>query len=171
MLGVNYEKPHCRWTKPTNIEAIDIRNIHAHISVLAKDGFHPYEYQVGPAPDLSDVDCAFLPELAKYLIENGLSTLLGLQVIDQNDSQMLELILPISTIMLSTTDLHGCQPTRQTSWKFTKENGDLRVCKSYETHGRHANGHDVYNEGKPYPQLESFHDVKNALIEIGILCA
>lgn len=66
------------------------------------------------APDLSGIDCNFLPELANYLIEKNLSTLLGLQVIDidQNDSEMLELILPKSTIMLSTTDLHHCQPTR-----------------------------------------------------------
>lgn len=51
------------------------------------------------------------------------------------------------------------------------EDGDLRVCQSNETHGTHANGLDVFNKGKPYPLLESFQDVKNALIEIGILCA
>ncbi|KAM3066989.1 hypothetical protein ACMFMG_011771 [Clarireedia jacksonii] len=169
MLGVNYEKPHCRWTKPTNIDTIDIRNIHAHISVLAKDGFHPYEYQVGPAPDLSDVDSAFLPEFAKYLNENRLSTLLGLQVIDQDDSQMLELILPMSTIMLSTADLHDCNRARQTGWKFAIEHGKPRIHKPNETHGTHANGHDVFNEGTPHPQLETFSDLTNALVQTGIL--
>ena len=148
---------------------MDLSNVHGHIFLLTDHGFHPYEYQTGPVPDLSDVDSAFLPELADYLNTNNLSMLVGLQVIDQNPAHMLELILPQGTVMLDVSNLNGCVPTRQTGWKFELENGEPRVCKSNETHGRHANGHDIYNEGAPHPKLETFQDVKNALVEAGIL--
>lgn len=121
-------------------------------------------------PDLSRVNKAFFPELADYLHTNNLSTLIGLQIIDQSPAHMLELILPLATVMLNVTDLSGCAATRQTGWKFEDESGEPRVCKPNESHGRHANGHDVFNEGAPYPRLETFQDVKNALVEAGILC-
>jgi len=169
LLGVNYDKPYCRWARPTAIRTVDLSNVHGHIYVLTDYGFHPYEYQTGPLPDLSGVNSAFFLELAEYLVTNDLSKLVGLQVIDPNPTRMLELILPEGTIMLDISVLNGCVPTRQTGWKFESENGELRVCKSDETHGRHANGHDIYNEGTPHPKLETFQDVKNALVEAGIL--
>jgi hypothetical protein len=171
ILGVNYNKPYCRWARTTTIQTMDLSNVHGHIFVLTDHGFHPYEYQTGPVPDLSGVNSAFLPELADYLNTNNLSSLVGLQIIDQNPAHMLELILPLATVMLDISNLNGCVPTRQTGWKFEVENGEPRVCKSNETHGRHANGHDIFNEGAPHPKLETFQDVKNALVQTGILCA
>ncbi|KAK2813225.1 hypothetical protein FQN50_000903 [Emmonsiellopsis sp. PD_5] len=170
MLGVIYDKPYCRWARTTAIETMDLSNVHGHIFVLTDHGFHPYEYQTGPVPDLSGVNSAFLPELADYLNTNNLTTLVGLQIIDQKPACMLELVLPLATVMLDVLNLNGCVPTRQTGWKFEVENGEARVCKSNETHGRHANGHDIYNEGAPHPKLETFQDVRNALVEAGILC-
>jgi len=171
LLGVIYDKPYCRWARTTAIETVDLSNVHGHIFVLTDHGFHPYEYQTGPVPDLSGVSSTFLPELADYLNTNNLSTLVGLQIIDQHPAQMLELVLPLATIMLDVSNLNGCVPTRQTGWKFEAKDGEPRVCKSNETHGRHANGHDVFNEGAPHPKLETFEDVKNALVKTGILCA
>jgi hypothetical protein len=170
ILGVNYDKPYCRWARTTAIQTIDLSNVHGHIFVLTDHGFHPYEYQTGPVPDLSGVNSAFLPELADYLNTNNLSTLVGLQIIDQNPVYMLELILPLATVMLDITNLNGCVSTRQTGWKFEAENGEPRVCKSNETHGTYENGHKIYNEGAPYPKLATFQDVKNALVGAGILC-
>jgi len=94
---------------------MDLSNVHRHIFVLTDHGFHLYEYQTGPVPDLSRVNSAFLPELADYLNMNNLSTLVRLQIIDQNPARMLELILPLATIMLDVSNLNGCVPTRQTS--------------------------------------------------------
>jgi hypothetical protein len=148
--------PHCRWSKATMFRAIDLGNVHGHIFVLTNHGFHPYEYQAGPTPDLSQVGEAFLLELANFLNTNNLAMLVGLQVIDPYPSHMLELVLPQGTIMLDISNLNGCAPTRQTGWKFGVENGDPRVCKSNETHGRHANGHDLFNAGAPHPKLEIF---------------
>ena len=78
ILGANYDKPYCRWARPTEIRTMDLSNIHGHIFLLTDHGFHPYEYQTGPIPDLSEVDSAFLPELADYLNTNNLSMLVGL---------------------------------------------------------------------------------------------
>ncbi|XMA20327.1 hypothetical protein WAI453_013118 [Rhynchosporium graminicola] len=150
---------------------MDLSNVHRHIFVLIDHGFHPYEFQAGLLPDLSGINCTFFPELTDYLNTNNLSSLVGLQIIDQNPAHMLELILPLVTVMLDVSNLNECFPTRQTGWKFEVENGEPRVCKSNETHGRHANGHDVFNEGAPYLMLETFQDVKNALVQTGILCA
>ncbi|KAM7196605.1 hypothetical protein V8F33_006104 [Rhypophila sp. PSN 637] len=170
LLGANHEMPRCRWAKATAFRAIDLGNVHGHIFVLTDRGFRPYEYQTGPIPDLSQVDEAFLQELANFLKANNLATLVGLQVIDPYPTQMLELVLPQGTIMLDVSNLNGCTPARQTRWQFGIENGEPRVCKSNETHGRHANGHDIFNAGAPHPKLETFQDIKNALVRENILC-
>jgi len=110
--------PHCRWSKATMFRAIDLGNVHGHIFVLTNHGFHPYEYQAGPTPDLSQVGEAFLLELANFLNTNNLAMLVGLQVIDPYPSHMLELVLPQGTIMLDISNLNGCAPTRQTTFSL-----------------------------------------------------
>jgi len=57
---------------------MDLSNVHRHIFILTDYGFHLYEYQIGPIPNLSEVDSAFLLELADYLNTNNLSMLVGL---------------------------------------------------------------------------------------------
>jgi len=171
ILGVSYDNPHCRWARTTAVQTMNLSNMHGHIFVLRGHNFHPYEYQTGPLPDLSAVKRTFLPELANYLIENDLSNLVGLQIIDQNSAHMLELILPQGTVMLDVLNLNGCVPTRQTGWKFEAVNGEPRVCQANETHGRTATTHEIYNKGDPLPKLENFQDLKKALFEAGILLA
>jgi hypothetical protein len=34
-----------------------------------------------------------------------------------------------------------------------------------ETHGRTTTTHEIYNKGDPHPKLESFQDLRNALVE------
>jgi len=170
ILGVNYDKPYCRWARTTAIETMDLSNVHGHIFVLTDHGFHPYEYQTGPIPDLSGINSTFLQELADYLNTNNLSTLVGLQIIDRNPTHMLELILPQGTVMLDISVLNGCVPTRQTGWKFESEDGEPRVCQANESHGQTATTHEIYNKGDPHPRLETFQDLKHALVETGILC-
>lgn len=169
LLGVNHETPRCRWANATTFKAINLNNVHGHIFVLTDDGFHPYEYQAGPAPALSQVDDAFLVELAEFLRRNKLETLIGLQIIDSHPSQMLELVLPEGTVMLDVSNVNGCVPTRQTGWKFEVENGELRGCKVNESHAQNGTEHKVFNEGAPYPRMETLQDLKNVLAKAGIL--
>ncbi|KAL2258874.1 hypothetical protein VTK26DRAFT_7638 [Humicola hyalothermophila] len=169
LLGVNYEAPHCRWAKATAFQAIDLSNVHGHVFVLTDYGFHPYEYQAGPIPDLSQVDDTFLVELAGYLSKHKLEKLVGLQIIDPHPSDILELVLPQGTVMLDVSNVNGYVLTRQTGWKFEVENGELRACQANEMHAQTRTGHEVYNKGDPYPRLENLQDLKHVLAEAGIL--
>ena len=169
LLGVDHDMPRCRWAKVSLIQNVDLSSVHGHIFVLTDHGFRPYEYQTGPAPDLSRVNDAFIPELADFLSSNNLTELVGLQVVDSYPSNMLELILPQGTIMLDASNLNGCAPSRQTGWKFEVKHGEPRVCQANETHGQTRTGHEIYNQGDPHPRLETFQDLKHALVDAGIL--
>jgi hypothetical protein len=100
---------------------------------------------------------------------DNLSSFVGLQVIDQNPADMLELVLPQGTVMLDVSNLNGCVPTRQTGWKFEAENGEPRVCQANESHGQTATTHEIYNKGDSHPRLETFRDVVDALVQLQIL--
>jgi len=171
LLGVNHGTPRCRWAKATAFQAIDLSNVHGHIFILTDYGFHPYEYQAGPAPDLSQFDDAFFAELAEFLSKNNLETLVGLQIINPHPSHMLELVLPQGTVMLDVSNVNGCVPSRQTGWKFEVENGEPRVCQANEMHAQTRTGHEVYNKGDPHPRLETIQDLEHALAKAGILSA
>ena len=154
----------------TAIQHADLDTLHGHIFILTDHGFHPYEYQCGPMPDTCDVASNFLTELADYLVVNNLTILVGLQVIDPKARPMFELILPGGTVMVDVSNLNGCIPSRQTGWTFKVNNGEPGIRKPYETHARHANGHDVFNAGAPHPKLETFQDIKHALKSQNLIC-
>jgi hypothetical protein len=71
LLGFNYDKPYCRWAR-----LIANQRARGHIFVLTDHGFHPYECQTGPLPDLSQIGTAFLLELADYLNTHKLSSVI-----------------------------------------------------------------------------------------------
>jgi hypothetical protein len=79
-MGSNFENPSGRWTKVTEIYAVNLTIVHGHIFVLTSDGSIAYEYQDGPMPDLSSVRKEFFADFIDYLITNDLTNLLGLQV-------------------------------------------------------------------------------------------
>ncbi|KAF2184559.1 hypothetical protein K469DRAFT_688571 [Zopfia rhizophila CBS 207.26] len=153
MLGKNFENPLGRWTKPTDMNTIDLNTIHGHIFILKNNEFLAYEYQDGPMPDLSEVGQNFVAEFVNYITSNGLTDVLGLQVlIDGMESDMSELILERGTVMLDTSKVKGCVPTRITGWKFEVRDGEPRACQANETHAEMTSGnHKVFNSGKPEP--------------------
>jgi len=171
LVGENYDKPRCRWTKAVAIPAMNFDNVHGHIFVITEDGFHPYEYQMGTMPDISQVAGSFFEEFSSYVKSNGLTNLIGLQVTELDPVPMYELILPRGTVMIDVSSLNGCVPSRDTGWKFAAENAEPRVCTAYETHAKHSNGHDVFNKGSAEPNLETFQDVTHALRQEKILFA
>ncbi|KAI1413029.1 hypothetical protein F5Y13DRAFT_40654 [Hypoxylon sp. FL1857] len=171
LLGKNFEGPKGRWAKVTQIEAINPTTVHGHIFVLEKDGLCAYEYQDGALPDLSGVGKGFLQEFVNYLVANKLTDLLGLQVLGQCDDQpMSELILDEGTVMLDSSVIKGCSPSRVTGWKFEAEHGNARVRQANETHATMTSGnHKVFNAGKPHPKLDSVEDLKLALSGAGVI--
>lgn len=81
--------------------------------MLKDDGvFRAYECQGGALPDLSHVGKDFLPEFAEYLRVNGLTNLLGLQVLGCGSTSMSELILEGETVMVDGSALMGCEEPR-----------------------------------------------------------
>ncbi|PMD60551.1 uncharacterized protein K444DRAFT_528535, partial [Hyaloscypha bicolor E] len=164
ILGHSFIEPSGRWAKLIRIEEVNLADIYGHIFKLVDGGrFIAYEYIKGkasPLPDLFEVNSTFLLELAEYLITNNLLKLIGLQVIDPNPIYILELILPQRTIILDVSS---------TGWKFESKDSKLYIYQANKTYGQYTNGHDIYNKGSPYPKLETFEDIKNILIEVGIL--
>jgi hypothetical protein len=78
LLAHTSENPCGRWTKVTEIDAVDLSTVHGHIFVLTSDGFIAYEYQDGPTPNLSSIRKGFFVGFIDYLVINGLTNLLGL---------------------------------------------------------------------------------------------
>lgn len=170
MVGTSFENPAIRWAKVVNIDNFDPSALHGHIFALTKDGFCAYEFQDGPLPDTSSVGEDFLTELVIYIIENNLTSLIGLQVLGCGDRSMSELILDNGTVMLDSSVVKNTVPARITGWKFESVHGNPRVCQANETHsGMKSGNHKVFNAGKPLPKLENVEDLKASLVEAGIL--
>lgn len=155
----------------TEIDAVELSNVHGHIFVLTSDDFIAYEYQDGPIPDLSSVGKEFFADFIDYLITNGLANLLGLQVlIDGMDQSMWELILDQGTVMLNAAVIRRCSPTRIAGWRFEARDGQPRACQANEMHAMKTTGnHQVFNAGKPQPKLSDAVDLKKALVDVGVL--
>lgn len=129
-----------------------------------------YELQDGPLPDLSSVGPGFLDEFLAYILNNNLTSLIGLQVLGCGDGSMDELILDEGTVMVDSLSVKNTVPTRITGWKFETSDGNPRVCASNETHAKINTGnHRVFNAGKPIPKLENVEDLKAALAMAGVL--
>lgn len=83
---------------------------------------------------------------------------------------MWELILDQGTVMLDEAAVRGYSPTQITSWKFEVIDGQPRVCQSNETHAEKTSGnHQVFNAGKPQPNLSDVNDLKKALVDVDLL--
>ncbi|OAA47530.1 hypothetical protein ISF_09522 [Cordyceps fumosorosea ARSEF 2679] len=171
LLGENYDEPRCRWANSIAVPVMNLDKVHGHIFVMTEDGFHPYEYQMGTMPDISQVAGSFFEELSNYIKLNKLANLIGLQVTEPDPVPMYELILPRGTVMIDVSSLNGCIPSRDTGWRFAAKGAEPRVCTAYETHAKHSNGHDVFNKGSAEPKLETFQDVTHALRQKKILFA
>lgn len=171
MLGSNFENPCGCWTKVTDVGAVDLSTVHGHIFVVTGDGFIAYEYQDGPMPDLSRISKEFFRGFADYLVTNGLTNLLGLQVlIKKMDQTMWELILDQGTVMLDAAVARRSSPTRTSGWRLEARDGQPRVCASNEVHSRVTSGnHRDFNAGKPLPKIADVHELKRSLTDVGIL--
>ncbi|PPJ52943.1 hypothetical protein CBER1_11654 [Cercospora berteroae] len=170
LLGSTFNNPSIRWAKTVAIDSLDTSTVHGHVFVVTDNGLLPYELEDGALPDLSSVDEGFLSEFISYIIKHKLQSLLGLQVLGCGESPMIELILDQGTVMLESSQSHGVQSTRITGWRFESVDGRPRVCAANETHSKMTSGsHKVFNAGKPLPKLENVEDLKNALLDVGVL--
>jgi hypothetical protein len=128
MLGTTQVNPPGVWIRQVDIEDVEPKNIHRHIFTLTQDqGWHPYQYQEVPLPNLSKVDPGSIRNLSKYLKDNKLGALLRLQVLSESSTPATELILADLTCMLNPSDTIGVSPHRTTKWVFKKRTGFAHV--------------------------------------------
>ncbi len=96
-----------------------------------------------------------MADFSRYLTDNNLVDVIGLQILGDgscNSHSMSELILDQGTIMLDTSLVKNCEPTRVTGWSFDSSNGNPQVCIANETHSKMTTGnHEVFMQASPYP--------------------
>ncbi|KAJ9143271.1 hypothetical protein NKR19_g6874 [Coniochaeta hoffmannii] len=172
LVGTN-DLDHYRFVKQTKLDDLDVNNVHGHIFALTDHGFRPYEYQTGMLPDLSGIDVdAFLEEMASFLRENSLQSLVALQILDSNCKlDMVEFVLPCATIMGRASDVKGYVKSRVTGWRFEMEDGRLCECKANESHGQTGGpqGHIIFNEGAPHRKPETIEEALGVLESRGMI--
>ncbi|KAK3685729.1 hypothetical protein B0T22DRAFT_482677 [Podospora appendiculata] len=170
LVGEDNAEPLCRWTKPTATGSLDLDNLYGHTFILTDKGFRPYEYLIGAPPSLAGLGHDFLPQLAAFLQENNLTGVLALEVLMQpSPSKMSEFVLGSrGTIMLESSRLRNCTPSRRTGWAFTANDGTPRVHDGgTQEHVPSSKGHvTVIIEEK---KIESCKDALGVLQEYGLL--
>lgn len=137
------------WTKPTNLEDLNLQEIHGHIFCLTPEGkFQAYEYREGFSAPL-DVDPAFFQELAEYLLVNQITSLLGLQVLNKTISPLMcEFVMQNDgTVMLEADDVKRWVPYRTTG--YMSDEAGIKELKGNEVHaGTTKDPHKVFYDGK-----------------------
>ncbi|KID82011.1 hypothetical protein MGU_10665 [Metarhizium guizhouense ARSEF 977] len=165
MFGKALAKIRGCWTRPTNISELDLSNIHGHIFVLDSNcQFHPYEYRQGAPPPMDKADDAFVTALAKYLQTRRQTTLIGLQVLNEDKTkQMQEFVLGDNNgaIMLDANDTNINESYRVTGFAVAADQpGGISELKGNETHSPTTRStHQVFTDGKALPNEESLVDV------------
>ncbi|KAL8296191.1 hypothetical protein RB600_001601 [Gaeumannomyces tritici] len=172
--GTNVEALIRRWAKPTPIEDVRGKQIHGHIYVVRSDGsLHPYEFQLGHAPDLSGIDLShFLRDFAKAVKEKGLQKLIALEVLDpeNTDRTLYEFIVNrVNHVLVDASMAKELVQTRTTGWTIRDEgNGGVRVLKNtaYAPPKEKGDSHIVYTDGKPDAKLETVSELARALAHV-----
>jgi len=163
--------PGC-YTRPTKVTQLDTVGIHGHIFVLNKNAqFVAYEYRQGPIPEIDENDNAFLAEVQGFLVERGLETLVGIQVLNGDKGRQLrEFVLAenYGAIMLDAADANITEVYCITGWSTQTEHESVEL-KGNESHAATTKGtHQVFVDGKGLPDLDE-DTVVNALRNAGII--
>ncbi|KAF9730274.1 hypothetical protein PMIN04_012889 [Paraphaeosphaeria minitans] len=170
MLGKSVQEPSGCWTKPTDINEVDLENIHGHIYALTGDGFLvAYEYREGRPADMTDVKPDFFHEVIQYLQSNKLEHLLGLQVLSNEPQEKLaEFVLGANagTVMIKETEANYGHIYRVTGWAFDQEDGIIS-CKGNDVHAATTKGpHKVFQDSK---RIHGVRELRVALKEAEII--
>lgn len=155
------------WTRPTDISGLDVGNMHGHIFALSPSGqFQAYEYRQGGPPLMSPNDNAFVVALRAYLQKDGLGSLIGLQVLNEDkDKHLQEFVLGDSNgaVMLEAEDTNITESYRVTGYMMETDETGVTELKGKETHTPTIRQtHQVFTDGKPLPDEKSLMDALRA---------
>lgn len=139
MQGSNLEDSCGRWTKLTEIDAVDLSTVHGHILVITSAGFITYEYR------------------------NGLANLLGLQGLIENMDQTkaLSCWMPQSCAAAHRLRVPGGDSKLGMGSRVCASNETHARITS--------GNHKIFNARNHLPKLGDMRDLKRGLIDAGVL--
>jgi hypothetical protein len=132
--------------------------MHGHIFALNKKAqFVAYEYRQGPTPEINENVNAFLTETREFLVERGLETLIGIQVLNADKGKKLREFVHADNygaIMLDAADTNITEIYRVTGWSIQTGHAGAEL-KGNESHAATTKGtHQVFIDGKGLPDLD-----------------
>ncbi|KAB5515599.1 hypothetical protein GE09DRAFT_575937 [Coniochaeta sp. 2T2.1] len=131
--------PHSRafWTRPTPIDEVDLKNIHAYVlsldNCLPDTGQYapliPSEFREGPPGNVRNISTDFVKEFVDCLRTNGLENMFGLELREAPDRTMIEFSFHTASLLLGDEDVRA--EVRQqavlqvTGWAVAVKDGNV----------------------------------------------
>jgi len=161
------------WTQPTSADVVFGTPMHGHIYAISPDQrLIPYEYRCGSVPKgVSCIKSSFYQEFIAYIVSHGLSSLLGLELLEdtQNRQQhLLEFIIAgEGTVMVNEKDVKNKDIFRTTGWSIEDDLDGIYNFKGNQSHAAPAGGkHQIFTDGKA---LHNTDGLVKVLQHVGVL--
>ncbi|KAJ0119980.1 uncharacterized protein J7T55_000830 [Diaporthe amygdali] len=153
MIGKPMNNLHGLWTHPTKADQLDLGTLHGYLFVLgANEEIHPYEFRPGSLPPMTANDNAFITAAQKHLQLNGLTGIIGIELLDQDT-----LGRHMKEFVLSDTDGIAMLPADA---EITDLKGNVT------SHAKTTKGtHEVFIDGKALPDMEGNSTPEEVIIE------
>ncbi|KAK2615999.1 hypothetical protein N8I77_002719 [Diaporthe amygdali] len=137
---------------------LDLGALHGYVFVLGGDEeIHPYKFRQSPPPPMTANDDAFITAVQKYLQLNGLTGIIGIELLDQDTlgKHMKEFFLSGTdgTVLLSADAINPTETYRTTGWRTVEGLTDLKGI------------HQVFVDGKALSDMEGNSTPEEAIIE------
>jgi len=150
MLGSKVDELFGFWTRPANIDNLNLEQIHGHIfsvdtTSCKRNTLFPSEFREGPTTNTESIDINFFTEFADYLWVKGWENVFGLEMI-QGAVGKIEFSFDIGSLLLmdqvkvemGPSEGSGQVKFEVTGWTVKVENGMVDTtgetrCVSYRT--------------------------------------
>ena len=153
MVSTNLTDLSACWNKPIKMADVDLSNIHGNIFKLVDDDhIVAYEFKEGTVTNLSSCSSDFFAVYICYLCAEGLEDIIGLEILDGSDDDMVEFDLTnYGTVMMKERDAQHGPIFATTGWVFHC-NDEIVSYKGNESHAQTTKGtHKVFTDGKISP--------------------
>ncbi len=161
------------WTRPVPFTELRDSSLHGHIYALSKENhFVAYEFREGTAPPkVQTVQDAFFEEILGYLIAHKLTSILGLEVLEEGfelcDQTHEFVIEGQGTVMVLEEGLMYKNSFRVTGWSVVEGHDGIFCFKGNQSHSApKSGGHQIFTDGK---KLAGIRSVIELLCQEGIV--
>ncbi|KAI9674389.1 MAG: hypothetical protein M1822_009067 [Bathelium mastoideum] len=141
LLGLHTAEPSGHWVAPTPIGDVCLSDIHGYVFSVDTEGhLFPSEFRRGSFD--RDIDLDFFQEFVENIQRDGLEHILGLQIIEEHNTSMVEFAFNFGNLLLRAQDVRPMRHLkfRTTGWMVTVKNGTVdstgeQRCFYYEKQG------------------------------------